>query len=61
TNVQTKPWDTIAGVHLVRRAGGTATDLRGERWHHDARGLVVSNGVLHEEMLEAAQAIDDAV
>ena len=60
TNVQTKPWDTISGVHLVRQAGGEVTDLRGEPWRHDARGLVVSNGELHDEMLEAAQAIDDA-
>jgi len=61
TNVQTKPWDTISGVHLVRQAGGTVTDIRGNRWHHDARGLVVSNGERHEEMLEAAQEIDDGV
>ena len=61
TNVNTKPWDTIAGVHLVRRAGGQVTDLDGEPWHHDARGLVVSNGELHDEMLGAARAIDDAV
>jgi len=61
TNVQTKPWDTIAGVHLVRQAGGNVTDLEGNRWHHDARGLVVSNGALHDELLEAAQAIDDVV
>ena len=58
TNVQTKPWDTIAGVHLVRQAGGTVTDLRGESWRHDACGLVVSNGELHDELLDAAQDID---
>ncbi|WP_049980833.1 inositol monophosphatase family protein [Halolamina rubra] len=58
TNVQTEPWDTISGVHLVRQAGGTVTDLRGEPWRHDARGLVVSNGELHDEMLAAARAID---
>ncbi|NHX35964.1 MULTISPECIES: inositol monophosphatase family protein [Halolamina] len=58
TNVQTRPWDTISGVHLVRQAGGTVTDLRGEPWRHDARGLVVSNGELHDEMLAAAREID---
>lgn len=61
TNVQTKPWDTVAGVQLVRRAGGTVTDLRGEHWTHDARGLVVSNGELHDEVLSAAREIDDTV
>lgn len=61
TNVQTKPWDTVAGVQLVRRAGGTVTDLRGDRWTHAARGLVVSNGELHDELLAAAQEIDEPV
>jgi myo-inositol-1(or 4)-monophosphatase len=59
TNVQTNPWDTVAGVHLVRQAGGTVTDLQGDRWYHDSRGLVASNGVLHDEVLAAAQAIDE--
>lgn len=48
------PWDAIAGVHLVRRAGGVATDLEGERWSPDATGLAVSNGECHDAVLEAA-------
>ena len=50
----TRPWDTLAGVHMVRQAGGTVTDLRGERWHNDSLGLVASNGAAHEELLSAA-------
>ncbi len=50
------PWDTLAGVHLIRRAGGTVTDVFGERWHADSRGLVVSNGSCHEDLLAAVQA-----
>lgn len=49
------PWDSIAGVHLVRRAGGTATDLEGERWTPESTGLVVSNGLAHEHVLEVAR------
>ena len=60
TNVRANPWDTIAGVHMVRQAGGRVTDLDGERWRFDSRGLVASNGRLHDEVLAAAQAIDDA-
>lgn len=60
TNVDAHPWDTIAGVHLVRTAGGTVTDLDGTRWQHDATGLVASNGRVHETVLEAARAIDSA-
>ncbi|MFC7068350.1 inositol monophosphatase family protein [Halobaculum lipolyticum] len=57
TNVACNPWDTVAGVHMVRTAGGTATDLDGEPWRHDSTGLVVSNGPLHDEALAAARAI----
>lgn len=61
TNVETNPWDTIAGVHLVREGGGTVTDLEGERWRHDSRGLVASNGAVHEELLAAARDTDTAM
>jgi len=47
------PWDSIAGAELVRRAGGTVTDLRGEPWTHDSTGLVASNGRAHERLREA--------
>jgi len=58
TNRRTHPWDTVAGVHLVRRAGGRVTDLDGEPWRHDARGLVASTGAVHDEVLAAARATD---
>ena len=55
----TNPWDTLAGVHLIRRAGGTVTDLDGEPWRHDSVGLVASNGTAHGELLSAATAALD--
>lgn len=58
-NVRGAPWDTVAGAHLVRQAGGRVTDLEGERWRHDARGLVASSGAIHEDALAAARAGDD--
>jgi myo-inositol-1(or 4)-monophosphatase len=60
TNVRVNPWDSIAGVKLVREAGGRVTDLDGERWRHDSRGLVASNGAVHEDVLAAAQETDEA-
>jgi myo-inositol-1(or 4)-monophosphatase len=59
TNVAANPWDTVAGVHMIRAGGGTVTDLRGERWRHDSVGLVASNGEIHDVVLAAAQEIDD--
>lgn len=52
---QPHPWDSIAGVHLIRRAGGTATDVHGDRWAPDSTGLVVSNGEIHDEVLAVAR------
>ena len=60
TNVEANPWDTVAGVLLVERAGGTVTDIHGEPWRHDSRGLVASNGEAHGELLAAARAVEDA-
>ncbi|WP_435318904.1 inositol monophosphatase family protein [Haloarchaeobius sp. TZWSO28] len=58
TNVEVNPWDTVAGVYLVRQAGGTVTDLEGERWTHESQGLVASNGTRHDAVLAAAQEIE---
>ncbi len=59
TNLEANPWDSIAGVHLIRSAGGTVTDIEGEPWKHDSTGLVASNGEIHDEVLAATQAIED--
>ncbi|WP_247728674.1 inositol monophosphatase family protein [Halovivax limisalsi] len=58
-NVAAAPWDTVAGVELVRTAGGTVTDLEGEPWTVDSEGLVASNGRIHGTALAAASAIED--
>ncbi|AKU09448.1 inositol monophosphatase family protein [Haloferax gibbonsii] len=57
---QPNAWDTVAGVYLVERAGGTVTDLDGNRWGPGQPGLVASNGHAHDEVLEAAQAAFEA-
>lgn len=59
TNVRGDPWDTVAGAFMVERAGGTVTDIHGEPWRHDSRGLVASNGRAHETVLAAARAVDE--
>ena len=42
------PWDTLAGVSLVRGAGGRVTDLSGDRWHPDDASLIATNGACHD-------------
>lgn len=49
-------WDTIAGVHQVRSAGGMVTDVQGDEWTPGSPGLVASNGWAHDELVAVAQA-----
>lgn len=51
------PWDSLAGVHLIRGAGGTVTDLNGSRWTVESDSLVASNGAVHDELLEVARTL----
>jgi myo-inositol-1(or 4)-monophosphatase len=59
TNLETNPWDTVAGAYMIEQADGTVTDLDGNAWQHDATGLVASNGTRHDEVLAAARAVTD--
>lgn len=52
STVELAPWDTMAGVELVRAAGGAVTDLDGERWRWDADGMIATNGRAHGAVLE---------
>ncbi|MFW5918696.1 MAG: inositol monophosphatase family protein [Halanaeroarchaeum sp.] len=57
SNRQAHPWDTVAGVHMIRLAGGTVTNLDGDPWEPADGGLVASNGTAHETVLRAARDI----
>ena len=46
-----KPWDLAAGKLLVAEAGGRVTEMKGGRHTMESPHLLVSNGVVHEEML----------
>lgn len=42
-----KPWDTAAGVLLVREAGGVVTRIDGSAWTPDAADVLATNGWVH--------------
>ncbi len=45
-------WDVAAGILLVQEAGGQVSGFRGEPLDILAERIVVSNGLIHEEMLQ---------
>jgi len=46
------PWDMAAGVLLVKLAGGRVTDTGGGPPGLHSPGIVASNGLIHQEMLD---------
>jgi myo-inositol-1(or 4)-monophosphatase len=52
------PWDTAAGVLLVREAGGTVTDFAGQPYQLGARELLASNSLIHAEMQALAADVE---
>lgn len=59
-NYREKIWDHAAGTIVVEEAGGTVTDMNGKPLDfskaarfEDNRGVVVSNGLIHDKVLQA--------
>ena len=46
-----KPWDTSAGVVLVREAGGLVTRMDGSAWDPDSADVLATNGWVHEAVV----------
>ena len=46
------PWDVAAGALLVEEAGGRVTDFEGREFHILAPGILATNGLIHEAMLD---------
>ena len=46
------PWDVVAGVLLVREAGGKVTNFQGDEWKIGDETLIASNGTIHDKVLE---------
>jgi myo-inositol-1(or 4)-monophosphatase len=49
------PWDTAAGVLIVREAGGQVTDNHGNPYQLNHDTLVASNGKIHSEFLSGIE------
>jgi myo-inositol-1(or 4)-monophosphatase len=51
------PWDTAAGVVLVREAGGNVTDVDGAPFDIASKEVVASNGRLHPVFMKELQSV----
>jgi myo-inositol-1(or 4)-monophosphatase len=58
-NVGLKAWDMAAGLLLIQEAGGRVTDLAGNAWQPWRQHILVSNGHLHQALLELTEAVTD--
>ncbi len=63
-NYKEKIWDHAAGVLITEEAGGRVTDMHGRPLDfskaarlEDNRGVVVSNGIIHDKVLTALQTV----
>ena len=45
------PWDTAAGILLVREAGGRVSDFAGNDVQVNSREVLASNGLIHNELV----------
>jgi len=50
-NLLDKPWDCAAAACIVTEAGGTYSDIHGNKTTHNG-SIVLSNGILHKETLD---------
>jgi 3'(2'), 5'-bisphosphate nucleotidase len=63
TTSRTSQWDTCAPEAILREAGGVVTDCNGDPLRYNGpetlnlRGIVASNGVIHDRALEATSEV----
>jgi myo-inositol-1(or 4)-monophosphatase len=55
-NLRMKPWDAAAGILLIAEAGGRCTTSGGGPYRVDVPDCLVTNGLLHDEVLAVMQA-----
>jgi myo-inositol-1(or 4)-monophosphatase len=49
---QLNAWDSAAGFIIVEEAGGKVTDLKGNTYSPYQPGIVATNGIIHDELIE---------
>lgn len=52
---QLNAWDSAAGFIIVEEAGGKVTDLKGDTYSPYQPGIIATNGIIHDELIEWVQ------
>ena len=52
TTLNISPWNVAAGVLAVQESGGKVTDFEGKPWALEKSDLLVSNGLIHDDVLK---------
>jgi myo-inositol-1(or 4)-monophosphatase len=50
--VNLHPWDTAAAVLITTEAGGKVSDFKGGKYSIYQKNILLSNGLIHEQMIE---------
>jgi myo-inositol-1(or 4)-monophosphatase len=56
-----QPWDMAAGLLLIEEAGGRVTDIDGRRWRPWVSRVLVSNGHVHQALLELMEGVSPVI
>lgn len=54
---QLNAWDSAAGFIIVEEAGGKVTDLNGHTYSPFQPGIIATNGLIHDELVEWVKGI----
>ncbi|MEO7960591.1 MAG: inositol monophosphatase family protein, partial [Ginsengibacter sp.] len=52
---QLNAWDSAAGFLIVEEAGGKVTDLKGNPYSPFQPGIIATNGLIHEDLINWVQ------
>lgn len=52
------PWDTAAGIILIKEAGGIITNYQGENYDIYQKTIVASNGLIHDTLINIFKDIE---
>jgi myo-inositol-1(or 4)-monophosphatase len=60
-NIGLKPWDAVAGMLILKEAGGRCSTLKGAPYRVVMPDCLATNSFIHDELLSAIQGTDTSI